>query len=423
MTSGSIGSALRHRNFALFWTGALISNIGSWMQSLAVPFVIYEATGSAAWVGFAAFMQFFPTVLLAPLGGSLADRYPRRMVLLVTQTIFAALAFALWGAWIAGVRSPLALTAIVGAGGVVAGVNIPSWQAFISELVPREDLLGAITLNSAQFNASRAIGPAIGGLVVATLGPAWAFFINGVSFAAVIVALALITTKARVVTQPETGVLSQFAEGVRHLWAHRAMRYAYLLVVAMAFFGNPMLSLATVVARSVYDVGAVGLGALTAAFGVGAVIGAVVLSRFARTRPASEVGRVGFTLFAGSVVLFGASPAISLGLVALFAAGFAYLVAIATFNTVVQLNVAEELRGRVMGFYVMGFTAAYPLGALLQGALAQIIGVQLTIVLAGSCLVAISAGLFLRPAAVRQLDGEVDHPMAPTGNLAPVAGS
>jgi len=240
--------------------------------------------------------------------------------------------------------------------------------------------------------------------VVATLGPAWAFFINGVSFAAVLGALALIPSRHREIHPTDQGVLSQFADGVRHLWAHRGMRISYLLVVAMAFFGNPMLTLATAVARSVYDVGAFGLGALTAAFGTGAVLGAWILSTWGRDRPASLVGRAAFTLFAVSVVAFGASPVLVLGVLAFFAAGIGYLMAIATFNTTLQLLVEESMRGRVMGFYVMGFTGAYPLGALIQGAIAQVIGVQLTIMIAGLCLVAISVGLFARPVLIGHLD-------------------
>ncbi len=157
-----------------------MSNSGTWLQNVAVPFVIFRLTHSAAWVGFAGFAQFAPGVVLAPLAGSLADRFPRRSVLLVNQTLLGLAALALWVEWVAGWTSPWTITATVAISGTIASIGIASWQAFVSELVPREDLLNAVILNSTQFNAARAIGgPAVGGLVLGGLGPGWAFLFNG----------------------------------------------------------------------------------------------------------------------------------------------------------------------------------------------------------------------------------------------------
>ena len=182
-------AALRYRNFALFWTGALISSTGGWVQNVTIPYVVYKLTDSETWVGFAGFSLLITAALFGPIGGTLADRLDRRKVLIVMQSAQAVVALILWAMWSAGVRSPGAIVALAALSGAFAGLMIGSWQAFVSELVPREVLLNAVTLNSAQFNAARAFGPAIGGIVLATLGPGWGFFINAVSFVAVIGAL------------------------------------------------------------------------------------------------------------------------------------------------------------------------------------------------------------------------------------------
>src|SRR4029450_11158632 len=173
-------AAFRYRNFTLFWVGALISNTGGWVQNVTVPFVVFKLTDSASWVGLAGFSLLFSAAILGPVGGTLADRFHRRTVLLTMQSAQAAVAFALWWVWSAGVRSPGVIIGLAALSGVFAGLHIGSWQAFVSELVPREALLNAVTLTSAQFNAARAFGPAIGGVVLALVGPGWAFFVNGV---------------------------------------------------------------------------------------------------------------------------------------------------------------------------------------------------------------------------------------------------
>jgi hypothetical protein len=209
--------AFRHRDFAIFWTGALASNTGSWVQNLAVPYVLYQLTESAFWVGLATFTQFIPAMVLGPLAGSIADRYDRRKVLFVTQSLLALAAIALWGAWVGGVRDAWAILALVALSGVFAGINIPSWQSFVNDLVPRDDLLSAVTLNSLQFNAARAIGPGIAGILLATLGPGWAFFLNATSFVFVLGALALVRTRQEARSAPLTGgFLRQFRRAMRY---------------------------------------------------------------------------------------------------------------------------------------------------------------------------------------------------------------
>jgi MFS family permease len=194
-------AAFRYRDYAVFWTAAVISNSGTWMQTITVPYVIFQLTHSTTWVGFSAFMQFGPAVAVGPLAGSLADRFPRKTVIFVTQSVMMLVAFSLWATWASGVATPGIIVANLFVSGLASGLNIASWQAFVPDLVPREAMLNAIRLNSMQFTAARAFGPALAGLVLGQFGPATAFLANALSFLLVLVALVMISPRA--VEHPE----------------------------------------------------------------------------------------------------------------------------------------------------------------------------------------------------------------------------
>ena len=399
-------AALRHRDFSLFWWGALVSNIGTWMQNVTIPYVLLTTTGDARWVGVAAFLQFSPSVVLGPLSGSLADRFQRRRVILVTQSMMAVLAFTLWGMWAAGVRSPLALIAIITLGGIVSGLTIPAWQAFVSELVPRDDLLNAITLNSAQFNGARAFGPAIGGVILGAFGASWAFLINGVSYVTVLAALLLIRSRSAQRARAEGRTLTQFAEGIRYMRRHTGMVVAVSTVVVVAFLGNPVFQMAAIFAERVFRVDAALYGLLTGALGGGAVIGAVALGALGGGVPRSRLVGTAIVAYAVALVAFGASPTFAVGVVLMAVAGAFFLVVVANLNTSVQLLVPEELRGRVLAVYIMGFTAAYPVGSLVQATLAEQIGARPVTIGAGCLLLAVGIALNLKRRLLLSLD---DH--------------
>ena len=399
-------AALHHRDFSLFWWGALVSNIGTWMQNVTIPYVLLTTTGDARWVGVAAFLQFSPSVVLGPLSGSLADRFQRRRLILVTQSMMAVLAFTLWGMWAAGVRSPFALIAIITFGGIVSGLTIPAWQAFVSELVPRDDLLNAITLNSAQFNGARAFGPAIGGVILGAFGASWAFLINGVSYVTVLAALLLIRSRPEQRARAEGRTLAQFAEGVRYMRRHTGMVVAVSTVVFVAFLGNPVFQMAAIFAERVFRVDAALYGLLTGALGGGAVIGAVALGALGGGVPRSRLVGTAIIAYAVALVAFGASPTFAVGVVLIAVAGAFFLVVVANLNTSVQLLVPEELRGRVLAVYIMGFTAAYPVGSLVQATLAEQIGARPVTIGAGSLLLVVGIVLNLKRRLLLSLD---DH--------------
>src|SRR4051794_4542513 len=316
------GAALRHRNFALFWTGALISNIGTWMQNVTLPFVLlYVMDAAPVWVGLAAMGQFIPGVILGPIGGALADRFPRRPVIVVSQAFQALIAFIMWGAWVAEVRSPVFYVLMVGLVGVANGLNGPSYQAYVSELVPREDLYNAVTLNSAQFNGARAIGPALAGLVLASLGPSWAFLLNGVSFLAVIVALMLIDATPIPPTVNRRPILREFAEGASYARHHTGIAVAVVVATVVAFFALPVAQVATIVAKDVFDVSAAKFGILLGSYGAGAVIGAVVLGSLGSTSDRGRAVLVGVFGFTVSIAVFGVAPEYWLAVLALGGCG------------------------------------------------------------------------------------------------------
>jgi MFS family permease len=384
-------AALQYPDFARLWWGALVSNTGTWIQSVTVPYVLYQITGSAAWVGFAAFAQFLPVVLMGPLAGSLADRFSRRRILLVSQAGLAAGAFALWVLWASGVRSPSVIVATISVIGVVAGLNIPAWQAFITELVPRSALLNAITLNSAQFNASRAFGPALGGLILATLGPGWAFLINAASFAAVIAALVAIRTPG--VARPPSArpkVMREFVEAVRYSRARPGIWVSILAVVALGLFGGPMSSLVVVFAEDVFEVGQGMYGLLGACLGIGSVLFAPLVAGPGSGLRRGPLTAVVLVLYGLSVVLFGLAPSFWVGALALLLAGGGWLTLASALNTTIQLQVDESMRGKVIAIYLMGLTASIPVGALAQGWLIDLVGPRATVAGAGLLLVATS---------------------------------
>lgn len=401
--------AFRHRDFAVFWTGALASNTGTWVQNLTVPYVVYQLTGSALWVGSATFMQFLPVMLLGPLAGSIADRFNRRRVLLTTQAFMAVGGFALWTAWVAGTRSPGVLVALVAVSGVFAGLNIPSWQSFVHDLVPREDLLSAVTLNSLQFHAARALGPGVAGGLLATLGPGWAFFINGVSFAFVIGALLLVRTRqaARTVALAG-GFLRQFRRALTYTRHQPGILTGIVIAVLVAALGNPIFQFTVIFAADIFVVGPVGLGLLNLALGLGAVLAAPLVSGWDNLWSRATLARWSLLTYGVAVIAFAVAPGYVMGLLALVVAGGGFLAVISTTNTAVQVIVADDMRGRVMALRVMSFTGAYPLGALAQGALSDIVGPRITVAVAGSVLLAAAVWLGFRSRALDHLDDPHD---------------
>ena len=407
--------ALRHRDFALFWAGAFVSSIGMWMQNVTVPFLLHEATGSAGWVGLGAFAQFAPAMVVSPLAGSLADRHPRRTLLIWCQAASMVMAFALWLSVRGGEIRPGMIVALVGVSGVVNGLGIPAWQSFVAELVPRESLLNAVTLNSAQFNASRAIGFMLGGLALYSVGPGLSFFANGLSFLAVLGALAAIRPRRPSSAEPgaeaEAPAPATFRLGLAYVRKHPGLELAVVTCGVVMFLGGPVIQLAPVFARDAFGVDQRAYGFLAAALGIGATAGSVVLGAYGDGLRRSTLAIASIVLFGVAVLGMAVTPTYAGGVAAMFCIGVAYLAVASVLNTSIQLAVDDRFRGRVIALYAMVFTGAYPLGSLLQGLATDRFGVRAVVGVAGVALLGYAALLASRRATVASLDFEVRPPV------------
>lgn len=403
-------AALRERNYRLFFIGGMISNAGRWMSNITLPFVLFELTGLGRWVGIAALAQLLPSAFMGPLAGSLADRYPRRKILLVSQFGSALIAMTFAFMWAGNVREPVAYVAVSMAAGVIGGLGIPSWQAFISELVPRHLLLSAVTLNSAQFNAARAIGPVIAGAVLKLAGPTWTFTIDAISFVVVIGALLMIKVEPRpVVDRAGRKILGEMADTVRYIRRHDGLKSAVQSIVFVAGLGMPIVALTVIFADDVFEVGAGWLGIMTAAIGVGAVLATPVVSSASKKIPRSTMEWWSLVLYSISIFAFALAPVLGFALAALFFVGVAHIVTAATLNTTIQLQVEEHMRGKVLSVYLMTLLISIPFGQFAMASLGDAIGIRWST--AGGACILLLGGIWLKQSGrLGHLDDEAITP-------------
>jgi MFS family permease len=367
--------ALNHRDFRLFWLGQSVSVVGSWMQSVGLSWLVLELTGSPLRLGLVSALQFGPLLLLSVIAGVVVDRSPTRRLVLGTQLALMLPAFAL--ATLAGtgwVRYWHVAT-LAGVIGVVNALDMPSRQSFTVEMVGRDDLLNAIALNSATFNAARVTGPALGGYLIARYGTAVAFLLNGLSFLAVIAALAAIRAGSEAHPRRGTTVRQEIRDGLRYATRTPLVALILSLVGALSMFALNHGVLVPLFAREVLHEGVRGFGLLMAWLGIGAVAGAVAVAMLSQGRPplalvvGPALGVAGGILALSFVRQFGLAAAV------LFLVGAMQIVFLNGCNTIVQVTVPDELRGRVMGVYMMVFAGVTPVGAFLIGSIAEAAGV------------------------------------------------
>ena len=405
-------SVLRYRDYSLFWTSALISNSGSWMQTIAVPFVIFQLTRSTTWLGFAAFMSFFPALAMGPVSGSLADRFDRKVILLVTQTALMIVAFAMWGVWIAGAASAELFVVLLLLSGIANGINITAWQAFVPQLVPESELMHAVRLNTMQFTAARAVGPAIAGLVLAAYGAGVAFFVNAVTFLLVLGALVLIHPRAIPHAEDAGKVWQHFREGADYVRRRPTLWMCVLTIFTVSFLGTSVIQLAPALAVDQFGVGKSAYGLLVAMFGAGAILGSVVVATWGDRVRRSRMVLVGVAEMGAGQILLGAASVYVLGLIALFVMGAFYVLVSTALNTSIQIRVDEEHRGRVMAIHLMCLLAGVPFGALILGKLASLVGLGESIIGFGVALEAcvLASVLFLgRLRAIDEVRRDLVH--------------
>jgi MFS family permease len=411
MTEASPGAlvAFRSRDYRVFWCAAIVSNSGTWMQTITVPYVILRMTHSTTWVGFAAFMAFVPALLMGPWAGVLADRYPRKRVVLVTQSVMMIAAFALWGLWVSGAASPESIVAILIVSGIGSGVGIASWQSFIPQLVPAEHMLSAIRLNSMQFTAARAFGPALAGLVFREFGPSVAFFANAISFVLVLVALVSIHPRAIDMPCVTLRVVEHFRDGVKYVRERPALILPVVTMLVVSFFGSSVIQLLAPISRRVFDVGRAEYGFMIAAFGVGAIFGTVATLAFGDRIRRSRMAMAGLVLFAVGEIQLGTANGYVGSVIGLLAMGAAYMFVAVSLNTSIQARVEESHRGRVLSIYLMGLHAGVPLGALTGGAVADFTGLRAMVIGGGAVVLAFAVVAAVAIDAMRPLNESIDQ--------------
>jgi MFS family permease len=375
--------ALNHRDFRLFWTGQSVSSVGSWMQSVGLSWLVLELTNSPLRLGLVSALQFGPVLLFSAVAGVVVDRTPKRRLILSTQIalMLPALALAVL-AWTGWVRYWHVAT-LAGLIGVVNALDMPSRQSFLVELVGREDLLNAIALNSATFNAARVIGPALGGLIIARYGTAIAFLLNVLSFGAVVATLTLVRSGSEARPRRGTTIREELLDGVRYATRTPLVALILGLVFAVSTFAMNHGVLVPLFAREVLHEGVHEFGLLMASLGAGAVTGAVALAVLAYGRPTLVAVVIPGLGVAVGILGLGFVRHFALAAVVLFGVGAMQIVFQNGCNTIVQMTVPDELRGRVMGVYMMVFAGATPVGASLIGSVAEGVGVPAACIVGG----------------------------------------
>ena len=396
------GRALRHRNFQLFFSGQLISLVGTWMQTVAQSWLVYRLTGSGLKLGAVGFASQIPVFLFAPLGGIVADRSNRKHVVIATQVASMVLAFILAALTLTHqvrVWHVFVLAALLG---VVNAFDIPARQSFLVDMVGKEDLMNAIALNSSMFNGARVIGPAVAGVLVARLGEGWCFFANGVSYIAVIAGLMLMKVHAPARVSHETSPWEHIVEGFQFVSRTAPIRALLVLLGLVSVTGMPYVVLMPIFADRIlhsggqefasligsHDLGAVRLGILMGAAGVGALLGALTLAMRSGVKGLGKWVTVCCAGFGVSLMLFALSRSFWISVLLLLPVGYFIMLQMAASNTLIQVMVPDALRGRVMALYSMMFMGMAPLGALMGGALSDRLGAPMTVAIGGLASVA-----------------------------------
>jgi len=386
--------ALRHRNFRLFWFGQLISLSGTWMQSIAQSWLVLDLTRSAFMLGLVSTMGMLPVLLFALPAGAIADRVNKRNLLIVTQVVMMVLAFilaTLTALHMVRVWHIITLAALLG---IANAFDMPCRQAFVIEMVGHDDLLNAVALNSTMFNAARIVGPAVAAILIGAVGTAACFYINGASFIAVIVGLAMMRIQFEPPPPKEESIFHDMLEGLSYIRHHTVILTIITIVAVFSVFGMPYAMLMPVFAREVLHTGARGYGLLMTATGVGAVVGALTLATFSHVKQRGRLIVASSIVFIVFINLFAASRSLALAIPLLAVVGFTMVNQAAAGNALLQTLAPNDLRGRVMGVFSMMFLGFAPFGSFQAGLVAQHLGAPAALII-GSAVMSLTVALIL----------------------------
>lgn len=385
-------SALRYRNYRLWFSGQLVSLVGTWMQITAQSFLVFQLTQSPAYLGYVGFAAGIPSWLFMLYAGVVADRIPRRTLLLITQTTMMLLAFILAALTFSGLVQPWHIIVLALALGTANAFDAPARQVLAVELVERKDLTNAIALNSSLFNLGSVVGPAVAGLSYAAFGAAWCFALNGVSFIAVIIALVLMRLPARPLTPRTRSAFAQLKEGLSYTRRHPLLPTLIAIPAFTALFGMAYGTLLPAWAVDILGGDATTNGLLQSARGTGSLIGALMIASFGYRARRGRWLTTGMFVYPILLLAFAAIRLLPLSLAVLVGVGWGGMIIFNMGNTLVQTHVSDEFRGRVMSIYTLTFFGGMPLGALWAGALAEVIGAPLTVVV--STLASLTFAIF-----------------------------
>lgn len=384
----SMTRALRHRNFRLFFVGQSISLIGTWMQRVAVAWLVYQLTGSAFILGIVGFSGQIPVFFLAPFAGVLADRWNRHRLLLVTQTLAMVQAFVfsfLVLSHMIQIWHVISLSIVLGS---INGFDVPVRQSFMIEMIEdKKDLGNAIALNSSMFNFARLLGPSIAGMLIALVGQGACFFINGLSYMAVVASLLMMTLPPKNVIRGNSKIRHEMVQGFRYAWDSVPIRSMLMMLALISLVGLPYIVLMPIFAKDILHGGPATLGFLMGFAGAGALSAALYLAARKTVLGLGKMIPISACLLGGGLIAFSFSKSLYVSMALMAVTGFGQIVQMATGNTLLQTVVDDDKRGRVMSFYAMSFGGMMPLGSLLAGAMASRIGAPWTVFIGGAACV------------------------------------
>lgn len=390
-------AALKYYNYRLWFFGQMVSLMGTWMQSTAQGYLVYQLTGSPAYLGLVGFIGGIPAMLFTLFGGVVADRISRRNLMVITQTAMMVLAFILALLTFSGVVRPWHILILAFLLGIANAFDSPARVAFVNELVNREHMTNAIAMNSMMFNIGTVVGPSIAGLTYAAFGPAWCFIINGISFIAVIVALLLMRITTQLTPARHTTIVGELKEGLRYVFTHSLILSLIGSVGFVSIFGIGMMTLLPAWATDILGGDVTTNGWLVSARGLGSLVSALMLAYLGNRRFRGKLWMTGAFVMPVMLFIFALVRWLPLSLAVLVATGWSFMMIMNNSNAMMQTNVPDHLRGRVMSVYTLVFFGSMPLGSLFSGSLAQSIGEPVTIMVgAGIMMVlALAAWAFL----------------------------
>ena len=385
----NIFRSLRYRNYRLFFGGQSLSLVGTWIQRIAIPWLVYDLTGSVFMLGLVSFAAQIPAFVIAPFAGVLTDRWNRYHILIMTQILSMLQAFILAALFYTGVIAIWHIIVLSLMLGCLNAFDVPARQSFVIEMVERkEDLGNAIALNSSMFNSARLLGPSVAGILIASAGEGICFLINGVSYLFVIVSLLMMRVRSRTVPPRHQRVFKALQEGFRYTFGFGPIRPIILLIVLVSLMGMPYIVLMPVIATQFLHGGSHTFGFLMGSAGVGALTGAIYLASRKDAEGLEKIIPFSAALSGTGLIFFSLSRVVWLSMILMIVIGLGMITQIASSNTIIQTVVDDDKRGRVMSIYAMSLMGTMPIGSFLAGSLASVIGAPTTLLIGGILCIA-----------------------------------